>query len=78
MTDMATGSDVTPKGFHWKGARMRNRKLRNIRPSSAFWPEMTSSNVTRRASPGKYASVHACSEVPLGYSLGRPCLIIVF
>ena len=36
MTDMATGSDVTPKGFHWKGARMRNRKLRNIRPSSAF------------------------------------------
>jgi hypothetical protein len=40
------------------GARMRNRKLRNIR-----------SNVTRRASHGKYGSAHARSEVPLGYDL---------
>jgi hypothetical protein len=47
MTDMATRCDlVTPKRFPWKGARMRNRKLRNIRPSGAFSPEVTSSNVT--------------------------------
>jgi hypothetical protein len=43
---------VTPKGIPWKCARMRNRKLRNIRPSGAFSPKVTSSNVTRRASPG--------------------------
>ena len=52
-----TGSDgikhhVTPKGIPWKCVRMRNRKLRNIRPSGAFSPKVTSSNVTRRASPG--------------------------
>jgi hypothetical protein len=29
-----------------EGERMHNRKLRNIRPSGAFSPEMTSSNVT--------------------------------
>jgi hypothetical protein len=51
MTDMATGSDVndghvTPKEFPWKGARMRNRELRNNRPSGVFSPEVTSSNVT--------------------------------
>jgi hypothetical protein len=34
------------------GARIRNRKLRNIRPSGAFSLEVTPSNVTRRASPG--------------------------
>jgi len=28
------------------GVRMRNRKLRIIRPIRAFWPEVTSSNVT--------------------------------
>jgi hypothetical protein len=43
---------VTPQGIPWKCARMRNRKLRNIRPSGAFSPKVTSSNVTRRASPG--------------------------
>jgi len=37
---------VTPKGG-WKGVRMRNRKLRNIRPCGAFWPEVTLWNVTR-------------------------------
>ena len=42
MTDMATGSDLTPKGVPWKGARMRNQKLRNIRSSGAFSAEMTS------------------------------------
>jgi hypothetical protein len=47
MTDMASGSDVIPKGIPL-GARMRNRKLSNILPSGAFWAEMTSSNVTRR------------------------------
>jgi hypothetical protein len=76
MTDMTTGSDVTPNGLPFKGdacatgsnaisalvglstgndamrprraspgknmpTRMRNRKLRNIRASGAFWPEMT-------------------------------------
>jgi hypothetical protein len=35
--------------FPWKGVRMSNRKLCNIRPSWAFSPEMTSSNVTGRA-----------------------------
>jgi len=44
-----------PLGFPWKdrrvplegwGARMRNRKLLNIRLSRAFSPEVTSSNVT--------------------------------
>jgi hypothetical protein len=35
-----------PKGFHWKG--MRNRKLRNIRPSGAFSSEVTSSNIEDR------------------------------
>jgi hypothetical protein len=32
MTDLGTGCDVTPKGLPWKGVRIRNRKLRNIRP----------------------------------------------
>ena len=45
---------VTPNGFPWKGARMRNRKLRNICPIVAFSPEITSSNVTRRDSHGSY------------------------
>jgi hypothetical protein len=40
---MVTGCDVikrhvTPKVLHWKGARMRNQKLHNIRPSGAFSP----------------------------------------
>jgi hypothetical protein len=53
-----------PFGVHleWWGAR-NIRKLHNIR-----------SNITRRASPGKYAS----AEVPLGCSLGRRRPIIVF
>jgi len=57
---MATGSDVsqvTPKGIPLGGscsispagvplgARMRNRKLCNIRPSGAFSPEVTSSPI---------------------------------
>jgi hypothetical protein len=32
-----TEGNVTPKEFPWKGVRMQNRKLRNIRPSGAFW-----------------------------------------
>jgi hypothetical protein len=47
---MATGCDVIeghviPKGVHleWWCVRMRNRKLRNIRPSVAFSPEVSSS-----------------------------------
>ena len=31
-----TEGNVTPKEFPWKGVRMQNRKLRNIRPSGAF------------------------------------------
>ena len=41
MTDMVAKDQVTPKGFLWKGVRKRNRKLRNIRPSGAFSPEVT-------------------------------------
>jgi hypothetical protein len=41
-------------------ARMRNRKLCNIR-----------SNVTNRASAGKYGSTHAQSQVPFGCFLGH-------
>ena len=37
ITDMATGCDLTPKGFPCKSARMHNQKLRNIRPSGDFW-----------------------------------------
>jgi hypothetical protein len=66
MTDMATGSDVndghmTPKEFPCKGARMRSQKLRNIRPSGAFSPEVTSSNLTRplRSSLGNVVCAHA-------------------
>jgi hypothetical protein len=71
MTDMATGNDVTEgyvtqKGFPWKSARMCNRKLRNIRPSGAFSPEMTSSNITRRASPG--TGNHASYDLIIFYS----------
>jgi len=46
----------------------KTRKLRNIRPSGAFSPEVMSLNVTRMAS----------LEVPLVYSLGLPRPIIVF
>ena len=41
------------------GVLMRNRKLGNIRPSGAIWPEMTSSNVTNRPSPGTGSHVSA-------------------
>jgi hypothetical protein len=58
MTDMATGSDVpegdvTPKGAPCKGALMRNRKLRIIRPSGTFSPEMTSSEMPLSGSLGR-------------------------
>ena len=60
---MATGSDLEGVPL---GVRMGNRKLRNIRPSGAFWTEVTSSSVTRRASPGS----HVIGST-LGCSLGR-------
>ena len=59
----ATGSDVTGSGpdrtRKWSrdpegiplGARMRNRKLRNIRPSRAFSPVVTSVTWPRRGFP---------------------------
>jgi hypothetical protein len=34
------------------GVSMRNRKLRNIRPSGAFWPEVTSSPVVTEGLEG--------------------------
>jgi hypothetical protein len=46
---MATGSDRMsrdPFGVP-VGVRMHNQKLRNIRPSGVFWPEVTLWNVTR-------------------------------
>jgi hypothetical protein len=50
-----TGSDVS----HVTGIdnirkyimRMRNRKLRHIRPSGAFWPEVTKSRDRKRPCP---------------------------
>jgi len=39
-----TEGHMTAKGFPL-GVRMRNRKLRNIRPSGAFSPEVTSSPI---------------------------------
>jgi len=46
MTDRATGSDMTSKGFPLD-VRMRNRKLRYICPKGEFWPEVTLWNITR-------------------------------
>ena len=70
VTDMATGCDVTPKMFPWKGVCMRNRKLHNIRPSGGL---LTGNDVTwpRRPSSGKYTSAHAWSKVPFWCSLGH-------
>jgi hypothetical protein len=63
MTDRATGNDR--RWSPWKGVRMCNRKLRNIHPSGAFWPEVTSSNVTRplRSSLGRVGYAHVQLEV---------------
>jgi hypothetical protein len=58
--------------FPWKAAPMHNRKLLNIRTRLAFSLEITSSNITCRASPGKYGSANSRPEVPFGCSLGRP------
>ena len=74
-SNMATGSDQRsrdPFGVPL-GVRMRNQKLGNIRPSGAFWPEVTLWNVTPSGFPWVRCA-HAWSEVPLGCSLGRPCL----
>ena len=57
MADIDTACDQRsrdPEWVPWKGARMRNRKLRNICPIGAFSPEITSSNVTRRDSHGSH------------------------
>ena len=53
------------------GVRMCNRKLSNIHPSGAFWPEVTSpwQKVIRR---GWMGCAYAWSEVPLGCSLRCP------
>ena len=43
---MATGSDQRSRDPFEVPLGMRNRKLCNIRPSGAFWPEVTLWNVT--------------------------------
>jgi hypothetical protein len=48
-----TEGHVTPKGFPWS---MRKRKLRNIRPSRAFSPVVTSVTWPRRRLPWVCAS----------------------
>jgi hypothetical protein len=72
---MATGSDRRSRDAVMAplSVRMRNQMLRNIHPSGAFWPEMTSSNVTHRD-----VLEVTWSDVPLGSSLGRLHPIIVF
>jgi hypothetical protein len=72
MTDMATGCDRRsrdPEGIPWKG-------VRNIRPSRAFLPEMMSSNVTRRASPGSGSHVTGSALVVLSRTSASYNLII--
>ena len=63
----ATGSDVTGSGHHRNRSdceHVRSRKLRNIRPSGAFSPEVTSSNVKwPRSSLGRVGYAHAQPEV---------------
>ena len=45
--------------------RMRNQKVRNIRPIETFSPEVTSSNVTcnRRGSIGRVGCAHTQQEI---------------
>ena len=57
-----TGHDVNHRNRKYV-LRMRNRKLHNIRPSGAFWPEVTS--VT-------WPEV-ACPEVALSWSMFCAC-----
>ena len=76
MTDMTTGSDVTEgyvtlKGLPWKGAR-------NIRPSGVFSPEMTSSNVTHRDSPGTGSHVTGSALVVLSRTSASYNIIIFY
>jgi hypothetical protein len=68
LPDVTSSSVTWPrKGSLGWGVRMRERRLRNIRPTGAFSPEVTSlnvtsprklrniqSNVTRRSSPGAW------------------------
>ena len=64
----ATGSDVTRSSVsHVTGSDVNyvfgsmcicNRKLRNIRPSGAFWPEVTQSRNRKRPCP-EVCSAHA-------------------
>jgi hypothetical protein len=72
MTDMATGCDASRRGFAWKGARMLNRKLRNIALVGPFHWKWRHETSPIGLLPGKYAGAHELPEVPLGCSLGRP------
>jgi hypothetical protein len=65
MTDRATGCDwksCDPEGDPLRrGVHMLNRKLHNMHPIGAFWPEVTLWNVThsdRRGSFGWDACMH--------------------
>ena len=72
MTDMATGCHLTPNGFPCKSARMHNQKLRNIRPSGDFWPQMTSrdQNVPLRMTD----MATGCDVTPKGFSCKNVCM----
>ena len=43
--------------------RMHNRKLPNIRPSGAFWPEITSEQSSRDPCGGSTGCAHAQPEI---------------
>jgi hypothetical protein len=66
--------DVTRarRGFAWKGARMLNRKLRNIALGGPFHWKWRHETSPIGLLPGKYAGAHEWPEVPLGCYLGRP------
>jgi hypothetical protein len=81
-SNMATGCDVTeshatPKEFLGRvGCAHARPEVAQYPPKWGFSPEGWCArmrnirlNVTRRASPGKYGSVHARSEVHLGCDL---------
>jgi hypothetical protein len=63
-------SDPTSPDGGGRGVRMRNRKLHNIRPSGALWPEMTSPV----GFPWKIWERACATGIAIGCSLGRPRL----
>ena len=72
MTEMAPDVTRARRGFAWKGARMLNRKLRNIALGGPFHWKWRHETSPIGLLPGKYAGAHEWPEVPLGCYLGRP------